>query len=69
MNENKLLPCPFCGGSAECYDEELYDGGGNFRGFSFLVTCGTNNCYGNAYKLETIFYSAEHAILNWNDRK
>ncbi len=63
-----LLPCPFCGGPAECHDDEKYDSSGEFRGFEYLVTCGESHCYGNAFKLDDVFHSSSHAIEAWNTR-
>lgn len=57
MSENKLLPCPFCGGEARLESNGQYA----------VVGCVNSNCQGYAccYK----YNSKKEAIEHWNTRK
>lgn len=67
MNDTeKLLPCPFCGGEAETYEEHTDNGGAElyYREYhSYIVRCkkcGASivNCWGGM----------EQVIKQWNQR-
>ena len=56
---DKLKPCPFCGGEAQCVTHHLY---GKVRGYS--VACSYGCCE------QTVTYSSKQgAIKSWNRRK
>lgn len=67
MNETKLLPCPYCG---EVPDVYFTANRGEYAspGGTWLVCCGTDACYGNAFSLDSTFRSKEHAVKMWNAR-
>jgi Lar family restriction alleviation protein len=61
--DDQLLPCPFCGSSAELWQRK--EGAGNF---SKAVTCGDNEC--EMYMSTNEFHKAtkKQAIAAWNRR-
>lgn len=61
--DNKLKPCPFCGGNARVFE---HSGSINKRRL-YRVGCNNNNCAIKPYSRE--FYSdLETQICDWNRR-
>ncbi len=60
MQNDKLLPCPFCGGEAEA--TFICDGRYN------QIKCKTSKCIMNV-DMPALYKSKEEAIEKWNTRK
>ena len=62
MSEIKLLPCPFCGGEARLNHGISLDG---IDGW--VAECSNYQCI--AHSSDSIYYSQDAAIAQWNTRK
>ena len=60
--QNKLLPCPFCGGEAHLTEFIGLD-----KKMNYYVECGSVVC--GVYPETTLFDTQEEAIEQWNTRK
>lgn len=57
INENELLPCPFCGGKAEMQQVD---------GYGFYIYCSNDMCN---VQVETPFYPSKKIVIEaWNER-
>lgn len=59
-----LLPCPFCGGEAEC--DETYPDSDHDN--THHVSCLFDGCAGNIYQPNETTWGREEAITAWNTR-
>lgn len=62
MSEIKLLPCPFCGGEARLNHGISLDG---IDGW--VAECSNYQCI--THSSDSIYYSQDAAIAQWNTRK
>lgn len=66
MHNNKLLPCPFCGGEVRTYQSRYKKNG--VEGRNWFAIC--NNCKINyPATLDKIAKTEDEAIKLWNTRK
>lgn len=68
--ESRLLPCPFCGGSAE-YDSRHYSGRTDHRNITICghaVYCASVDCIG-CPSFSITYDTQDEAIQAWNKRE
>lgn len=65
MPEEKLKPCPFCGGEANIISHSVY------RSFIYYCSCSNQECHGFCswtFEYSFGFKDKEKAIIAWNTR-
>lgn len=76
MSEQKLKPCPFCGGEAKTFhipenteEENAAHPLWTWKHSGmFAIGCDTGMCYGNINNVPMLFQNEELAIEMWNRR-
>ena len=63
MKENKLKPCPFCGGEGQILYDDISDEQVTFAGLAFEIKC--KSCYAKIQRPNT----RKEAIQAWNRRR
>lgn len=70
MSEIELKPCPFCGGEAILYKEEIPDGKISYH--TARIKCDNCGCATRQYIIDGYYGSTdtvEDCISTWNNRK